>query len=91
MKQIFIILICTLVCTAKLYSQTDSLYEAHQKHILGLEQSLKILKLENEVLKRGIKIQKEMIDSQSKKLESMSSTIESTNRNIEDILISASE
>ena len=86
MKQIFIILICTLVCTAKLYSQTDSLYEAHQKHILGLEQSLKILKLENEVLKRGIKIQKEMIDSQSKKLESMSSTIESTNRNIEDIV-----
>lgn len=75
MKQIFIILICTLVCNAKLYSQTDSLYKAHQKQILKIEQSLRSLKLENEVLKRSVKIQRGMIDSQRITLDSLESTV----------------
>ena len=81
MKQIFIILICTLVCTAKLYSQTDSLYKAHQKQILKIEQSLRSLKLENEALKRSVKIQREMIDSQRITLDSLGSTVVSNIKN----------
>ena len=81
MKQIFIILICTLVCTAKLYSQTDSLYKAHQKQILRIEQSLRSLKLENEALKRSVKIQREMIDSQRITLDSLGSTVVSNIKN----------
>lgn len=81
MKQIFIILICTLVCTVKLYSQTDSLNKAHQIQILKIEQSLRSLNLENEALKRSVKIQREMIDSQRITLDSLESTVVSNIKN----------
>ena len=81
MKQIFIILICTLVCTAKLYSQTDSLYKAHHKQILKIEQSLRSLKLENDALKQSVKIQRKMIDSQRITLDSLESNVVSNIKN----------
>lgn len=81
MKQIFLIIICTLVCTTKLCSQTDSLCKT-QKQILKVEQSLRSLKLENEMLKQYVKSQGEKIVRQSVSLDSLKSVVVLNSQNI---------
>lgn len=82
MKQIGIILICTLVCTTRLYSQTDSLFNAHQQQILKMEQSLRSIKSENEMLKRSVRVQGERISEQDVRLDSLKSVVTVNSQNI---------
>lgn len=82
MKQILIILICTLVYTTSLYSQTDSLFNAHQQQILKMEQSLRSIKSENEMLKRSVRVQGERISEQNEILDSLKSVVTINSQNI---------
>lgn len=82
MKRILIIFICALVCTAKLYSQTDSLFNVHQQQILKMEQSLRSIKSENEMLKRRMEIQGERISEQDVILDSLKSVVAVNSQNI---------
>lgn len=82
MKQILIILICALVCTAKLHSQTDSLFNVHRQRILKMEQSLRSIKSENEMLKRRAEIQGRRISEQDVTLDSLKSVVAVNSQNI---------
>lgn len=82
MKQILIILICALVCTAKLHSQTDSLFNVHRQRILKMEQSLRSIKSENEMLKRRAEILGKRISEQDVILDSLKSVMAVNSQNI---------
>lgn len=83
MKQTLIIFIYVLASNTMLYAQADSLCEVHQKQILKMEQSLKSVKSENEVLKQCAKVQGERIDRQSEILDSLMSVITLNSQNIQ--------
>ena len=64
MRRIFIVFICASLWMTILYAQPDSLLKAHQRQISKMEQSLRSLKSENEMLKQRVKIQGEKIGGQ---------------------------
>lgn len=83
MKQLLIILICTLVCTTRLYSQIDSLCKVYQMKILKVEQTLRSIRSENEMLKQSVRIQGKKMAEQSVKLDSLKSVIVLNSQNIQ--------
>ena len=82
MRRIFIVFICASLWMTILYAQPDSLLKAHQRQISKMEQSLRSLKSENEMLKQRVKIQGEKIGGQNATLDSLKSVVSLNRQNI---------
>lgn len=88
MKRFTNLIICALICATSVFAQSDSLSKAYQERFSKLEQSLKNVKTENEVLKQRIRIQEEKVTVQDSALDSLKSVIA---LNTENIKITASQ
>ena len=82
MRRTFIVFICASLWMTILYAQPDSLLKAHQRQISKMEQSLRSLKSENEMLKQRVKIQGEKIGGQNATLDSLKSVVSLNRQNI---------
>lgn len=82
MRRTFIVFICASLWMTILYAQPDSLLKAHQRQISKLEQSLRSLKSENEMLKQHVKIQGEKIGGENATLDSLKSVVSLNSQNI---------
>lgn len=82
MRRTFIVFICASLWMTTLYAQPDSLLKAHQRQISKMEQSLRSLKSENEMLKQRVKIQGEKIGGQNATLDSLKSVVSLNRQNI---------
>lgn len=69
-----------LFCNISLHAQGDSL--SLQRQILKMEQSLRSIKSENEMLKRSVRVQGERISEQDEILDSLKSVVTINSQNI---------